>query len=159
MTDLLALCQELPLVEVDPGTVVVREGENGQAVWILESGALEVRKGDTAVSVIDQPGAIVGEISLLLDIPFGATVEAVGPSRLRKAPDGAAFLRDPAVTWLVAVGLAERLNYVTAYLADLKQQYGDAPGMSMVGAVLTKLAQRQPTSTRAGSARDPEPEY
>jgi CRP/FNR family transcriptional regulator, cyclic AMP receptor protein len=159
MTDLLALCRELPLVDVDPGTILVREGDHGEVVWILESGSLEVRKGDTAVSVIDQPGAIVGEISLLLDVPSGATVEAVAPSRLRRAPDGAAFLRDPAVISLVAVGLAERLNYVTAYLADLKEQYGDAPGMSMVGSVLTKLAQRQQTSTRAGSARDPDPEY
>ena len=57
------------------------------------------------------------------------------------------------------MGLAERLNYVTGYLADLKCQYGDAPGLSMVETVLTRLAQRQDAPARSGSARDPDPEY
>jgi hypothetical protein len=60
---------------------------------------------------------------------------------------------------LVAVGLAERLNFVSSYLADLKYQYGDAPGLSMVTDVITRLAQRQQPVARPGSMRDPEPEY
>jgi hypothetical protein len=78
---------------------------------------------------------------------------------LRQATDGVAFLRDPEVVRLIAVGLAERLNYVTAYLADVKQQYGDAPGLSMVGTVLARLAQNQHAPVLGGSARDPDPEY
>ena len=159
MTDLLALCRTLPVVEVEAGAVVVREGDEGGDLWILERGALQVRKGDTLVNTIDQPGAIIGEISVLLGTPCGASVEAVAQSRFRRAQDGAAFLRDPEVVRLVAVGLAERLNYVTTYLADLKQQYGDAPGLSMVGTVLARLAQRPPAPVRGGSARDPDPEY
>jgi CRP-like cAMP-binding protein len=159
MTDLLALCGDLPEVVVDPGTVVVREGDDGGGIWILEDGALQVRKGDTLVNTIDRPGAVIGEISVLLGTPYGATVEATAPSRLRRAVDGATFLSDPEVVRLIAVGLAERLNYVTAYLADLKLQYGDAPGLSMVGTVLARLAQNQHTPVRRGSARDPDPEY
>ena len=60
---------------------------------------------------------------------------------------------------LVADGLAERLNFVTTYLADLKLQYGDAPGLSMVSDVLQRLAHRQGPAARPGSARDPDPEY
>ena len=44
---------------------------------------------------------------------------------------------------LIAVSLAERLNFVSSYLADLKQQYGDSTGLSMVSDVLAQLAQRQ----------------
>jgi CRP-like cAMP-binding protein len=159
MTDLLAFCGDLPEVVVEPGTVVVREGDAGGGIWILEDGALQVRKGDTLVNAIDRPGAVIGEISVLLGTPYGATVEATAPSRLRRAVDGAAFLGDPDVVRLIAAGLAERLNYVTAYLADLKLQYGDAPGLSMVGTVLARLAQNQHTPVRGGSARDPDPEY
>jgi CRP-like cAMP-binding protein len=111
------------------------------------------------VNTIDQPGAIIGEMSVLLGTRSSATVEAIAPSRLRCASDGAAFMRDPEVVRLIAIGLAERLNYVTAYLADLQQQYGDAPGLSMVGTVLTRLAQRQRAPARGGSARDPDPDY
>jgi CRP/FNR family transcriptional regulator, cyclic AMP receptor protein len=65
----------------------------------------------------------------------------------------------PAITRLIAEGLAERLNYVTTYLADLKAQYGEAPGLTMVSAVLRELAERQRERARPGSARDPQPDY
>jgi CRP/FNR family cyclic AMP-dependent transcriptional regulator len=62
----------------------------------------------------------VGEISVLLGGDHGATVETTEPSRLRYAANGHALLGDPAVARLVAIGLAERLNFVSSYLADLK---------------------------------------
>jgi hypothetical protein len=46
----------------------------------------------------------------------------------------------------------------TSYLADLKHQYGDAPGLAMVSEVLHQLAQRQGPPARPGSARDPDPD-
>jgi CRP-like cAMP-binding protein len=159
VTDLFALCRDLPAVEVGAETVVVREGEDGGGIWVLEQGILQVRKGNTPVNTIDQPGAIIGEVSVLLGTPSGASVRAIAPSRLRYAADGPSFMENPEVLRLIAAGLAERLNYVTAYLADLKQQYGDAPGLSMVDSVLNRLAQHQSTPVRGGSARDPEPEY
>jgi CRP/FNR family transcriptional regulator, cyclic AMP receptor protein len=159
VTDMLALSAHLPEVELGAGETLVQEGGTGGAIWVLVSGALQVRKGAIAVNTITQPGAMVGEISVLLSTDYGATVEATEPSRLRYAADGQAFLSDPVVTGLVAVGLAERLNYVTSYLSDLKHQYGDAPGLSMVPDVLTRLAQRQQPPARPGSVRDPDPDY
>jgi CRP-like cAMP-binding protein len=160
MEDMLRLSQGLPEVAFATGDVVVREGGTGGAIWVLVAGELLVRKGAVAVNSITQPGALVGEVSVLLDTVHGATVEAIRPSVLRHAADGRALLaRDPAITLLVARGLAERLNFVTTYLADLKHQYGDAPGLSMVSEVMRQLTQLQGAAARAGSARDPEPEY
>lgn len=157
---MLALVEHLPEVAFDAGDILIREGDAGGGIWVLMSGKLQVRKGDMAVNTIDEPGAIIGEISVLLGHPYGATIEAMEPTRTRYAGDGGALLLgDPEITRLIAVGLAERLNYVTAYLADLKHQYGDAPGLSMVDTVLTRLAQRQDPPARSGSARDPDPEY
>jgi CRP-like cAMP-binding protein len=119
-----------------------------------------VLKGAVAVNTITHPGSLIGEISVLLGTAHGATVEATEPSVVRYATDGAALLAsDPAITRLVAVGLAERLNFVTTYLADLKHQYGDTPGLAMVSDVLSELSQRQAPPVRPGSARDPEPDY
>jgi CRP-like cAMP-binding protein len=127
---------------------------------VLLSGKLEVRKGSTRVNTIEKPGAIVGEVSLLLGTRHGATIKALEPTRARFAADGhALLLEDPEVTRLLAVGLADRLNYVTGYLADLKFQYGDTPGLSMVDTVLTRLAHHQDAPARSGSARDPDPDY
>ena len=58
---------------------------------------------------------------------------------------------------MVAVGLAERLNVATSYLADLKVQYGDAPGLSMVSEVLSRLvwAAGGPGPARVGTRPRP----
>jgi CRP/FNR family transcriptional regulator, cyclic AMP receptor protein len=160
MADLLNYSAQLPEVELRPGEVVIDEGGEAGGIWILLSGALVVRKGDMQVNTIVRPGAVIGEMSVLLGTEHGATVAATETSRLRYAADGEAWLlSDPAIGMLVAVGLAGRLNYVTSYLADMKHQYGDAPGLSMVGEVLSKLSALPEPTARPGSARDPDPEY
>lgn len=160
MDDMLSASAHLPELRLAPGETLVREGESGGGLWILVSGALQVRKGGVLVNTVIRPGAVIGEVSVLLNTAYSATVEAAEPSVVRHAADGHALLAsDPAITRRVAVGLAERLNFVTTYLADLKNQYGDAPGLSMVSDVLNQLAQRQAPPARPGSARDPDPEY
>ena len=160
MNDMLALSAHLPETRFAPGDTVVHEGDAAGGIWVLVSGELQVRKGSVLVNTINRPGALIGEISVLLGTAYGATVETTAPSLLRHAADGRAFLsNDPHISQLVAVGLAERLNFMTTYLADLKYQYSDAPGLSMVTEVLNELAQRQVPLARFGSARDPNPEY
>ena len=118
-----------------------------------------MRKGGELVNAVNRPGAMIGEVSVLLNKAYDATVEATAPSVLRHAADRQAFLAiDPEISRLVAVGLAERLNFVTSYLSDLKHQYGDAPGLAMVSDVLKQLALRQAPLARPGSARDPDPD-
>ena len=163
MTDeILELTADLPVVDLDTGQVLVAEGDRAltASIWILMSGALRVLKNGVPVNTITRPGAVIGEMSVLLDAASAATVEALEPTRLRHATDGHALLADhPDIVRQVAVGLAERLNFVTSYLADLKVQYGDAPGLSMVSDVLAELAVRQAPPARPGSARDPDPNY
>lgn len=160
MDDMLSLSASLPELHFGAGATVLAEGEPAAGIWVLVSGALQVSKQGIAINTVDRPGAVVGEISVLLGVPCGATVRTTLPSVLRHAADGRALLDShPAISRLVAMGLAERLNFVTAYLADLKQQYGDAPGLSMVADVLRELAQRQAVPARPGSARDPDPDY
>jgi CRP/FNR family transcriptional regulator, cyclic AMP receptor protein len=160
VADILSLSTHLPFVELRTGEAVVSQGGPSGGVRILISGALQVSKGDIAVNTISKEGAVIGEMSVLPSTDHGATVVATEPSRLRYAEDGHAFLfSDPEITKLIAVGLAERLNFVSMYLADLKFQYGDASGLNMVSEVLALLADRQAVSARPGSARDPDPEY
>jgi len=160
MDELLLRTSGLPEIRLAPGDAVVREGEAGEGLWILVSGSLQVRRADVAINSISRPGAAVGEISLLLDAPYSATVVASEPTVLRYAADGRRFLMsDPAIIRLIAAGLAERLNFVTGYLADLKHQYGDSPGLAMVSEVLGHLAHRQGPVARPGSAREPNPDY
>lgn len=160
MDDLLSHAANLPELHLAAGDAVVREGDSGAALWILVSGTLNVTKSGIQINTISRPGAAVGEISLLLDAPYSATVVASEPCVLRHAADGRTFLAsNPQITHLIAAGLAERLHHVTSYLADLKNQYGDSPGLAMVGEVLHQLAHHQRPPARPGSAREPNPDY
>lgn len=160
MDDLLALTAHLPEVEYAPGDTIITEGGDSTGVWILRSGSLKVTKNGEEVNTVSRPGALIGEMSILLGVPDSATVAAAETSVLRYAEDGEALLlSDPRIIRLVAVGLAERLNFVTTYLADLKGQYGDAPGLAMVPDVLRQLSSQQGPVARPGSARDPDPDY
>jgi CRP/FNR family cyclic AMP-dependent transcriptional regulator len=160
MADMLTLSAGLPEVALDPGDVLVLEGSPSGPVWVLVEGDLIVSKGGVEVNTITHPGAVVGEVSVLLGLQHGATVVASTPVRLRVARNGAAFLgSDPVILRLVAEDLARRLNFVTTYLADLQDQYGDAPGISMVSEVLSTLGHHGQPAATPGSARDPDPTY
>lgn len=69
------------------GTVVLREGERADRAYVIERGQLEVRKrGEDGVEhtlATLGPGAWVGEMALLLDLPRSATIVATRDSELR----------------------------------------------------------------------------
>ena len=137
MSGMLKLCAHLPEVIFGPGEVVLREGQQSGGIWVLVSGTLQVRKGTAVVNIVSEPGATVGEVSVLLGCTHGATVQATERSVMRHAADGRALLaRDPAIARMVAVGLAERLNLVTSYLSDLKHQTDGLHGLVLVSDVL-----------------------
>lgn len=158
---MLELSAGLPELELATGEVLIEEdGDGSGPIWVLVSGALEVRTADVAHATITQPGAVIGEVSVLLGSRSTATVVATEPTRLRCADDGWALLTgDPRVLLHVATGLAGRLHSVNTYLADLKAQYGEAPGLTMVSDVLGHLTDEPTPNVRPGSARDPDPEY
>ena len=94
---------------VPAGASIIREGGTSGHLYVLIEGRLEVAKGDTVVAVISEPGAVLGEMSVLLDQPHSATVRAASDSTVYEFGSAAAFLRDqPAVALLIARMLAQR---------------------------------------------------
>ena len=88
---------------VPAGTLVLHEGSKTGHLFVLLEGRLEVIKGDSVVAVLTEPGAMLGEMSVLLDQPHTATVRAAADSVVYEFDDAAAFLRDqPAVALLIA---------------------------------------------------------
>ena len=67
---------------VEPGEVIIREGDVGDAYYVLESGALSITQRDRHLRTVAQRGDGVGEIALLQGIPRTATVTAIRPSVL-----------------------------------------------------------------------------
>jgi hypothetical protein len=66
----------------EPGAVVIREGDPGDAYYVLESGDLAVSQRGKHLRNMTERGEGFGEIALLRDVPRTATVTAVRPSVL-----------------------------------------------------------------------------
>jgi len=145
--------------DVPAGALVLHEGSKTGHLFVLIEGRLEVIKGDSVVAVLAEPGAVLGEMSVLLDQPHTATVRAAADSAIYEFDDAAAFLRDqPAVSLLIARLLAQRLNVATTYLADLMHQYaGHGNHLSMVGELLQSMINLPPSQVSPGSDRQSDP--
>ncbi len=141
------------------GDLLIRQGESTGHLYVLIDGRLDVFKGDTVVATVAEPGAILGEMSVLLDQPHTATVRAAADTKIYQIDDAALFLREqPEVALLVATQLAQRLNAATTYLADIKRQYaGHGNHLAMVGDVLESLVNVSRAKADPGSDRQTDP--
>lgn len=161
MSDILSLCRELPMRTLRAGELLLDENASSNRLYVLASGAVEILKGDVQVHVSSQPGTVLGEISALLDIPHTATVRALDDCRVYEAENGQEFLAaNPQLALDLARLLARRLQHVTTYLADLKQQFEDqSDHLGMVDEVLEGLIYAQDTESDSlrGSDREYEP--
>ena len=115
MREILDYCAGGVQRDVSTGAFVVHEGHTTGHLYVLIEGRLEVIKGDTVVATITEPGAVLGEMSVLLDQPHTATVRAASQSVIYEINDAASFLRQqPAVAILIARMLAQRLDAANA---------------------------------------------
>jgi CRP-like cAMP-binding protein len=113
------------------------------------------------VSVIDQPGAVFGELAALLQTPATATVRARGACTFRVCENPLDFLHArPEVALAIAQMLARRLDALTRYLVDVRMQYADRDDhLGMVDVVLESLSHHQGAQPDPGSDREREAPY
>ena len=161
MEELLALAAASPRRTVDTGDVLIADGTSVPALYVLLDGALRIEKSGVSITNVTEPGACVGEMSLLLGVPATADVVVAAPSTVAVIDDARRLLdTDPRVARALAQLLATRLHAMTTYLADLKQQYADHDGgLGMVDVVLDRLMRTSGNRSQLGSERDPDPEY
>ena len=71
-----ALARALARVPVAAGEVVVREGDESDRFYVIESGLVRVTAADGHLLREEGPGDYFGEIGLLRDVPRTATITA-----------------------------------------------------------------------------------
>ncbi|HSV41741.1 MAG TPA: Crp/Fnr family transcriptional regulator [Nocardioidaceae bacterium] len=161
MADVLGSATGLPEVVYADGEALFTEGARHPEIVILVEGTVHITKAGVQVGVVDQPGAVMGEVGFLLDSPATATATAVGECRCLRADDPETFLRErPEFTVAIARVLARRLDLVTGYLADLQNQYADrSDSLGVVAQVLSALSSHSGEDIEAGSEREPDAPY
>lgn len=145
---------------VEAGTILLPEGANTGRLYVLVEGGVEISRNGIVFATSNDPGAIFGEMSVLLGLPHTATVKTTVPSTIYELEDATAFMgSDPDIALLVAKTLAQRLYSATTYLVDLKKQYsGQSNHLGMVSDVLATLVFQKQTNFEPGSDREPDPQ-
>jgi CRP/FNR family transcriptional regulator, cyclic AMP receptor protein len=158
---MLELAHDRPRRELRVDDALIVDGLPVPALYVLVEGALRIEKAGMPITTVTEPGACLGEMSLLLGLPATADVVASEQSVVAVIDDASMLLEsDPRVSLALARLLAVRLHAMTTYLADLKQQYSDhEDGLGMVDVVLDRLMRTSGPRTQLGSERDPDPEY
>lgn len=143
MEDILSWFDGMPQVAFEPGEVMLPEGERLGKILVLIDGEVEIVRRDTNVTHIDEPGAIFGEMSVLLDMPHSATVTAMSPVHAYAVDNALDFMHaNPTVSLHLASLLARRLYYTTSYLVDLQQQAaGKREDLDVIDRILATLFQ------------------
>ena len=152
MPSLAALAVSLPLETLTPGTHLTTEGTSSGHLYILESGTLTLQREGIALATIDEPGAIIGEMAVLLGIPHSATVIAKDAARVRVVNDALDTLSQNAEFALHLATIAcARLNATSALLVELKgRAAGKAKEQALMSRILMALA-----ATPKGAAGKP----
>lgn len=148
MPDILEYCKGRKAETFKSGAVLIQEGGQDGKLFVLIDGQVEVLRKDTQVSYIDEPGSLFGEMSVLLGMPYSATVKALSPVKAYVIEDAIGFLGSQAEIALeLAALLARRLYYTTSYLVDLQQQAaGRREDLDLVDQILSQLVQSPDTA-------------
>ncbi|GIY09501.1 hypothetical protein CEXT_454211 [Caerostris extrusa] len=84
--------------------VIIKEGEIGSVVYVMEEGAIEVTKGDEQMCILG-PGSVFGELAILYNGTRTATVTAISECRLW------AIERQCFQTIMMRTGLVRQAQY------------------------------------------------
>ncbi len=108
------------------GEIILREGEVGDCIYVIQSGRVEVlheRNGKAVQLVVLGEGDTFGEIALLERGTRSATVRALGQVRVLTL-DKRTILRriheDPSLVFRTMQGMARRIRELSAELARIK---------------------------------------
>lgn len=137
-TALDKILEALPIATYRAGEVVLTAGSKTGRLLILKSGAVVILKGSIEIAKVEEPGAVIGELSALLDRPHTADVRALEVSQFRVA-DSALLEKDPIAVLHIARILAQRLVAIDNGFVELKKQLqaGQSPGV--LGITLEKI--------------------
>lgn len=159
---ILAAAADLPVASFTDATDIITEGENRGQLLILVTGTVEVVREGVPVAIVDEPGAVFGEMAVLLEAPASATVRTRGDCTFRICDTPDQFLRGtPEVAHAIAQMLARRLDAVTRYLVDVRAQYADREDhLGVMDVVLESLSHYQAAPAEdLGSDREREAPY
>ena len=131
----LALAERMGERQIEDGQTLFMEGEPGSHVFVIVSGEVEVRRGETVLAVLG-PGELIGEMAVLGSGLRTASARARGTARFLFLKDRAIRLliqQIPEIAFAVFGVLVERLTVASdlaAFLAGERTPIGRVEALS-----------------------------
>ena len=129
----------LPLSTYRAGETVIADGSRTGRPLILKKGTAAIVKEGTEIAKVAEPGAVFGELSILLDQPHAADVRALETSEFHEADATTLLEQNPTAVLYIATILARRLNGANHALIQLKQQLLTGEPQSVVAETVNKM--------------------
>jgi CRP/FNR family cyclic AMP-dependent transcriptional regulator len=120
----------LPVATYQVGEPVLAAGTTSGRLLVLKTGAVEVVKDGLQIAEVSEPGAVFGELSMLLDQPHAAEFHVADAASL--------LTEDPATLLYVTVLLARRLDATNRALIEVKRQIQAGQPRSMISRTVEK---------------------
>jgi CRP-like cAMP-binding protein len=127
-----------PIATYQTGETVVTAASTTGQLLILRKGAVAVLKDGVEIATVTEPGAVLGELSVLLDQPHTADVRALEASQFYVA-DAATLRVDPIALLYVATVLARRLDDADQALIELRRQVQAGQPRSVIEKTAEKM--------------------
>lgn len=143
---LLDLCS-ITLEQTFPtGTMVIREGDRGDALYILKSGKINVLKRtsagiDSLITTLSR-GAMIGEMAIIDEQPRSASIATTQETTfliITKNDFKKLLNENPEITFQMFRVTNERLRITNSHLKELE---GSTSQMEEVIRVITKIARK-----------------
>ena len=112
----------LPIETYQEGALVLAGGSRTGKLLVMIEGVVEVVRSGVRIAEIAEPGAVFGDLAVLLDQPHSADVRALQSSTFHVADGGTILRVDPVVVLYVAVILAQRLETVDGLLVEARRR-------------------------------------
>jgi CRP-like cAMP-binding protein len=131
--------ESLPVSTFEPGETVLVSGSTTGQLFILRQGVVEVVRDGLQIATVSDPGAIFGELSIILDKPHTADVRALERSEFHVA--NASSLLSENVTALVYVSaiLARRLDTANEVIIEARREVESGKRPGVITKALDKL--------------------
>ena len=155
MDSLLSLTSSLPTRTLEAGEILMSQGEAGGDLFFLKSGKLTVERDGVTIAELANPGALIGEMSVLLGTKHSATVRASGAASVRVIRDAKSVLeKDPALTFAIARLMAGRLDVTSALLVNMTKEHSGKAERSVLSRIFSALHLQEGDSTYSAISRN-----
>lgn len=129
----------LPIIAYEPGEPILYAGSTTGQLFILRQGTVEIVRDGQRIATVSEPGAVLGELAVILDKPHTADVRAVERSEFHFAEASTLLKENVAALLYVTAMLAQRLDNANTVIVDIKRDLEAGKSPSMMQKALKKL--------------------